>query len=85
MPDPETMPDEKEASGDPLAPPEYAGRFVNPTCEHMTHYANGVARFCRQPTVLWYPAMGGGTAALCEEHGATHRPFAYRYEAPTDA
>lgn len=31
--------------------------------------------FCRAPGAYWYPAMDGGVAVLCEEHGAKHFPI----------
>lgn len=29
---------------------------------------------CSEPTTHFYPAMGGGTMALCEEHAQKHLP-----------
>ena len=59
---------------------------ISPTCEHAEEWDREnktVARFCGRPTRYWYPAMGGGTAALCEQHGAHLRPYVRDY--PEDA
>ena len=42
------------------------------TCHHMINFATET--HCNAPSAYWYPAMGGGTAALCEAHGAKHFP-----------
>lgn len=44
---------------------------VSATCEVMCEpddFGRTSRGLCGQPTTHFYPAMGGGTAALCAEH-----------------
>lgn len=51
---------------------------VSPRCEVVTNIDAVQDKrewsFCDKPTTHWYPTMGGGTMALCEEHAQKHLP-----------
>lgn len=46
---------------------------VSQLCEYVTEFRPDLPwQFCGKPTAYFYPAMGGGTMALCEEHAKPH-------------
>ncbi len=50
---------------------------ISETCDHVLEWRIGETEpvCCGLPSEYWYPAMGGGTAALCETHGAKYFPL----------
>lgn len=52
-------------------------RAERPTCGHASFCRKcGDPNYCGAPAQYSYPAMGGGTAYLCEEHAARLLPEA---------
>lgn len=55
---------------------------VSPTCEILVEWPpHKPVAYCGKPTARWYPAMGGGTMALCAEHGQPHAGYSHEYDA----
>lgn len=54
---------------------------ISPTCEVLGKFARGEpVTYCGKPTASWYPTLGHGTIALCEEHGKPHAKYATRVD-----
>lgn len=51
------------------------------TCEYLLSYAVP----CGKRTTSYYPAAGGGTMALCDEHGIGHARYATRVDPEEDS
>jgi len=56
---------------------------VSPTCEVLTDMPRSFETRCGKPTTSWYPAMGGGAMALCDEHGERHAGYAFAFAGAT--
>jgi hypothetical protein len=53
---------------------------VSATCEVLRSITTLDA--CGKPTVAYYPAAGGGTMALCEEHAPPHAAYTKPFPEP---